>query len=76
MPWKNVDNYYLGYNITSKQFYFYYHLQGEPAVKQIFPTPQEFLALSDMFRNEAPISFNTDGNYFATSSEAVGEGES
>ncbi len=75
MPWKNVDKYYLGYNVAGKQFYFYYHLQGETVVNQFFPTPQEFIALADMFRNEGPISFNTDGNYFVTSPEAVGEGE-
>jgi len=75
MPWKNVDTYHLGYNITTKQFYFYYHLQGESVVKQIFPSPQEFIALADMFRNEGPISCNTDGNYFATSAEVTGEGE-
>lgn len=75
MPWKNVDKYYLGYNIVSKQFYFYYHCQGEASVNQIFPTAQEFIALSDMFRNEGPISFNSDGNYFSTSAEVVGEGE-
>jgi hypothetical protein len=75
MAWKVVDNYYLGYNISSKQFLFYYHFQGEAAVQQIFPSATEFVALADMFRNEGPIYFNTDVNYFVTSPEAVGEGE-
>lgn len=50
---------------------------------QIFPTPEEFLGLSQMFRNglsqmfrnEGPISFNTHNQYFFTGSEPVGEGE-
>jgi hypothetical protein len=75
MAWKTVVNYHLGYNVPNKQFLFYYQLQGETVVKQIFPSPADFIALADMFRNEGPISFNTVGNYFVTSPEAVGEGE-
>ncbi len=75
MAWKNVDKYYLAYNVTKKQFSFYYRLQGEATVKQMFTSPEEFVALADMFRNEGPISFNTTGNYFITGPEAVGEGE-
>ena len=75
MAWKTVEKYYLGYNVVKKQFYFYYQLQGETSVKQFFVTPEEFVALGDMFRNEGPISFNTDGNYFVTAPEAVGEEE-
>ena len=75
MAWKTVEKYYLGYSIAQKQFYFYYQLQGETSVKQFFVTPEAFVALGDMFRNEGPISFNTDGNYFVTAPEAVGEEE-
>ena len=75
MAWKRVANYYLGYNILKKQFYFYYTLISENVVYQIFPSPQEFLALADMFRNEGPINFNTDGKYFVSAAEQVGEQE-
>jgi hypothetical protein len=75
VAWKTVDEYSLGYDLTNKQFLFSYHLQGESVIQQIFPSPQEFVALADMFRNEGPISFNTDGNYFITSPEAIGEEE-
>ena len=75
MARKRVDNYYLGYNTISKQFYFYYKLAGETSVTQIFPTPQEFMALADMFRNEGPINFNTDGSYFVSAAEQIGEQE-
>lgn len=75
MAWKKVESYSLGYGIQKKQFYFYYQLQGESVVHQLFTTPEEFLGLSDMFRNEGPISFNTDGQYFTTNPEPVGEGE-
>jgi hypothetical protein len=50
-------------------------LRGENVTYQIFPSPQEFLALSDMFRNEGPISFNTDGKYFVSAAEQIGEEE-
>ena len=75
MAWKRVANYNLGYSIPNKQFYFYYTLVGENTIYQIFPSSQEFLALADMFRNEGPINFNTDGKYFVSAAEQVGEQE-
>lgn len=75
MPWIRVANYSLGFNTLKKQFYFYYTLEGAGAVTQLFLTPPQFTALSDMFRNEGPIDFNTDGSYFATVQELVGEQE-
>jgi hypothetical protein len=75
MAWKRVENYWLGYSLPRKQFYFYYKLAGETSVQQIFPTAQEFLALADMFRNEGPINFNTDGQYFVSAAEEIGEQE-
>lgn len=75
MAWKTVDKYWLGYHTIKKQFYFYYRLQGEGKVYQIFPTPEEFVGLSDMFRNEKPIKYNTDRKYFVTGAEPVGEEE-
>jgi hypothetical protein len=75
MAWKTVDRYYLGYNIVTREFYFYYQLEGETTTQQILPSPEEFLALADMFRNEGPVNCNTDGNYFVTAPEVVGEEE-
>jgi hypothetical protein len=75
MAWKMVDKYRLGYSIPKKEFYFYYSLQGETVVYQFFPSPEEFVALADMFRNEGPINFNTDGKYFITAAEEIGEEE-
>ena len=75
MAWKKVDNYRLGFSPIERNFYFYYKLAGETTVHQFFPSPQEFLGLSDMFRNEGPIHFNTDGRYFITAAEDVGEEE-
>lgn len=75
MAWKKVDKYILGYSVRRKQFYFYYQLEGENRVIQIFPSPEEFIGLADMFRNEGPISYNTGGQYFCTAPEEVGEGE-
>jgi hypothetical protein len=75
MAWLRVENYWLGYSIPKKQFYFYYKLQAENAVHQFFPTPEEFSALADMFRNEGPITLNTDGMYFVTAAEQIGENE-
>jgi hypothetical protein len=75
MAWLNVQNYALGYSVPKKQFYFYYWLQGESVVHQIFPSAAEFRALADMFRNEGPISLNTQGQYFVSAAEQVGENE-
>jgi hypothetical protein len=75
MAWLKVENYWLGYSLPKKQFYFYYKLQTENLVHQFFPTPEEFSALADMFRNEGPIMLNTDGMYFVTAAEQIGENE-
>ena len=75
MAWVRVENYWLGYSLPKKQFYFYYKLQGESGMHQLFPTSEEFSALADMFRNEGPINFNTDGKYFVTAAEQIGENE-
>jgi len=64
---KTVERYNLGYNIQLKQFYLYYELEGENTAHQILPSPGEFLALSDMFRNEGPISFDRKGNILSPS---------
>lgn len=69
MAWKMVENYNLGYNVQTKQFYFYYQLEGEDAIHQISPSAEDFLGLSDMFRHEKAISFSMDGQYFITGSE-------
>ena len=75
MAWKRVATYNLGYSVPRKQFYFYYTLVGESVTYQIFPSPQEFLALADMFRYEGPMNFNTVGKYFVSAAEQVGEEE-
>ena len=75
MAWKRVDKYWLGYSLSKKSFYFYYRLQGETSVHQFFPTPDHFVGLADMFRNEGPINFNTTGKYFVTAAEEIGEEE-
>ncbi|UCC73804.1 MAG: hypothetical protein JSV86_04385 [Gemmatimonadota bacterium] len=75
MGWKVVDKYRLGYSVEKRAFYFYYRLEGESIVYQIYPSAMEFMALADMFRNEGPIQFNTDGKYFVTEAEEVGEEE-
>jgi hypothetical protein len=76
MAWKTVDKYRLGYHVQKRAFYFYYRLEGENTVYQLYPSPMELMALADMFRNEGPIHFNTDGKYFVTEAEEVGEEES
>ena len=69
MAFKKVLTYSLGYSTANKQFLFYYTLEGVPDAFQFFPTPEEFSALADMFRNEgntAGISYDDQNNYFVT----------
>ena len=73
MTWKTVEHYSLGYDIQLKQFYVYYELEGDGTAHQISASPEEFLGLSEMFRNEGPISFNVEGRYFVTRSGPVGD---
>ena len=71
MDWKKVDGYILSYNKDSKEFLFWYGVDG--GYRPIHVSPQEFMALADMFRNEGPVFFN--GKRFDTSTELVGEEE-
>ena len=41
MTRKTVEKYHLGYNRGTKQFYFYYQLQGDATVTQIFAFAQD-----------------------------------
>jgi hypothetical protein len=75
MAWITVSWYSLGFNIIDKQFYFYYGLEGDNSAYQIFITAPEMSALADMFRNEGPVTYNSDGHYFVTSQENIGEGQ-
>ncbi len=75
MAWSKVKWYSLGFNIVDKQCYFYYGLEGENVAHQMFVSASEMSALADMFRNEGPVSYNSDGHYFVTAQEKVGEGE-
>jgi len=75
MTWSRVTWYSLGFNIVDRECYFYYGLKGDGNAHQIFVNATELQALADMFRNEGPVSFNSDGNYFVTNQEKVGEGE-
>jgi hypothetical protein len=54
MAWIPVENYSLGYSIPKKEFYCYYALVGEGTVHQIFPSPQEFIALADISGTKVP----------------------
>ncbi|WP_448624111.1 hypothetical protein [Geodermatophilus sp. URMC 64] len=75
MAWQKVSWYSLGFNIVDKQCYFYFGLEGDPSARQIFVSAAELSVLADMFRNEGPVSYNSEGNYFVTDQEKIGEGE-
>jgi hypothetical protein len=75
MAWISVQWYSLGFNIVDKECYFYYGLQGDNSAHQIFVSAPELSLLADMFRNEGPVSYNSDGHYFVTGQENIGEGE-
>lgn len=71
MAWKKVTNYSLGFGVPKKNFWLYYSLEGDNSVTQIFLTPTQFIALSEMFRTGGAISFNTDGSYFASEAKPL-----
>ena len=69
MAWSTVNWYSLGFNIATKQSYFYYGLDGDNTAYQVFVTAPQLTALADMFRNEGPIRFSSDGHYFVSNQE-------
>jgi hypothetical protein len=77
MAVQQVESYALRFDITKRQFLLFYTLVGEslPTALPYALSPQEFCALADMFRNERPIFFNPEKQYFTTTAEPVGEGE-
>ena len=75
MAVRKVLTYGLGYEPGNRQFLFNYTLEGVGDAFQIFLTPEEFSALSDMFRNEgstAEIFFDDQINFFQTALIALG----
>ena len=71
MAWTRVKWYSLGFNIVSKQSYFYYGLEGEDVAHEVFVTAAQLTALGDMFRNEGPVTYNSDGHYFVTNEQRL-----
>lgn len=75
MAWTKVKWYALGFNIVDKQGYFYYCLEGQDIAHEVVVSASELTALADMFRNDGPIMFNSDGHYFATNHERIAESQ-
>jgi hypothetical protein len=75
MAFVTVRGYALGFSVADKRFSVYYWLEDRSTVTQLFVDATQFSALADMFRNEGPVYYETDGQYFVTSQEVVGEGE-
>ena len=73
MPWISVVGYWLTYDVGTQQFKVWYQLAGSGTVTPIAVSAEQFIALSDMLRNEKPVSFN--GSMFSTGKEPVGEEE-
>ncbi|HEX9033899.1 MAG TPA: hypothetical protein VF834_18825 [Streptosporangiaceae bacterium] len=71
MAWTRVKWYSLGFNIVSKQCYFYYGLEGESVAHEVFVTAAQMSALGDMFRNEGPITYNSEGHYFVSNEKRL-----
>ena len=68
MASKKVLGYYLGYSYPDHKFRFYANIEGQGAL-ELFPTPEEFSALADMFRNEPQavgIFYDDQDNSFGT----------
>jgi hypothetical protein len=77
MTVQQVESYALRFDITQRQFLLFYTLAGEssPTALPYALSPQEFHALAAMFRNERPIFFNPEKQFFTTTAEPVGESE-
>ena len=75
MALKTVDIYWLGYSRTKKKLYCYFLLHGEGALRQLYPTPEEFTRLAKQLEGEGPVAFDTVGRYFVSASESAREME-
>lgn len=71
MAWVRVATYSLGFGVPNKNFWLYYTLVGDTTSHQIFLTPTQFSALTELFRVGGAIVYNTDGRYFASESRAL-----
>ena len=73
MAWQKLVGYWLTYDVGTEQFKVWYQVQGSNVATPVNVSTEQFMALSDMFRNEKPVSFN--GSMFSTGKEPVGEEE-
>lgn len=70
-----VTRYRLGYDVDAGQFLFTFFVHAVPGVQNLPVSPQQFLALADMFRNEGGIVYDSETQILQTDPEPVGEGE-
>jgi len=75
MAYKIVQQYLLQYEHGEKKYSIFFLPEGEETYRQMEVEPLEFIALSDMFRNEGPINYDERRNTFQTDSEPVGQEE-
>jgi len=67
MAWAKVENYSFGFSSSDKKFWLYYTLQGSTSTTQLFLTPTQFTAVAQLFNSATSVSYETTGNYFASS---------
>lgn len=75
MPLKLVTRYAAAYNLSAKEYYFYYELGDKPGSMNVtmLNSADDCVALCDLFRNESPLYFWTEQIYFITGREAIEE---
>jgi len=66
MAFKKVRRYALGYNVPNKQFHIDYELEGDANAYQFFPDPAGFAGLTELFRSNSVVNYETAQNYFVS----------
>lgn len=73
-----VENYILRYDKKNERPWIIFHYKSDGVWRNVnwFPPAENAVYIADMLRNEKPIYWIPDGNYFTTLGEVVGEEES
>jgi hypothetical protein len=73
MPLQRITRYAVAYNLKAKEYNFYYELEDEAGSMKVttLNSADDCIALCDVFRNENPVYYWPEKDYFIIGREGL-----
>lgn len=73
MPPQRIERYAVAYNLKAKEYNFYYKLEDEAGSMKVtmLNSADDCIALCNLFRNESPVYYWPEKDYFITGREEL-----